>query len=105
LINKYLTAFRLCTDHHRRSSHREEEPEWFSGGPVSKSDTIELHGFERRDSENKQEGRGRNEGKELRERDRGNMSDEEKEQEGEGTGHFSIIVEGLFCHVSEEESY
>uniref|UniRef100_T1IXD4 Uncharacterized protein n=1 Tax=Strigamia maritima TaxID=126957 RepID=T1IXD4_STRMM len=32
-----------------RRQHRieeEEEPEWFSGGPTSQSDTIELHGFE-----------------------------------------------------------
>lgn len=26
---------------------REEEPEWFSSGPISKSDTIELHGFDK----------------------------------------------------------
>ncbi|KAL4223713.1 stem cell population maintenance [Mactra antiquata] len=41
----------------RRDSNREEEPEWFSSGPVSKSDTIELHGFERdrRDSEKHEE--------------------------------------------------
>ncbi|XP_052245299.1 eukaryotic translation initiation factor 4E transporter-like isoform X2 [Dreissena polymorpha] len=31
----------------RRDSNKEEEPEWFSGGPISKTDTIELHGFER----------------------------------------------------------
>lgn len=41
----------------RQDSNREEEPEWFSSGPVSKSDTIELHGFERerKDSENQKE--------------------------------------------------
>jgi hypothetical protein len=44
----------------RRDSHREEEPEWFSSGPISKSDTIELHGFERdrRDSDRQKEDRG-----------------------------------------------
>ena len=26
---------------------REEEPEWFSSGPISKNDTIELRGFEK----------------------------------------------------------
>ncbi|KAK6189891.1 hypothetical protein SNE40_001863 [Patella caerulea] len=31
----------------RRSHHHEEEPEWFTAGPTSKSDTIELQGFER----------------------------------------------------------
>lgn len=27
-------------------SHANEEPEWFSGGPTSQNDTIELRGFE-----------------------------------------------------------
>ena len=30
---------------YRRQS-QEEEPEWFSGGPTSQHDTIELRGFE-----------------------------------------------------------
>lgn len=30
----------------RESTKEEEEPEWFSAGPSSQSDTIELHGFE-----------------------------------------------------------
>lgn len=52
-------AMILHSDHRRdrRDSNREEEPEWFSSGPVSKSDTIELHGFERdrRDSDRREE--------------------------------------------------
>ncbi|XP_018330071.1 eukaryotic translation initiation factor 4E transporter-like isoform X4 [Agrilus planipennis] len=28
------------------NEHREEEPEWFSGGPSSQNDTIELRGFD-----------------------------------------------------------
>lgn len=31
------------------NENREEEPEWFSGGPVSQTDTIELRGFEESD--------------------------------------------------------
>lgn len=38
----------------RQYNDRNEEPEWFSGGPTSQNDTIELRGFEdyttRRDS-------------------------------------------------------
>ena len=33
----------------RRSYHRnsrEAEPEWFTGGPSSQNETIELHGFD-----------------------------------------------------------
>ena len=43
----------ILTGGHRNSRGQEDEPEWFSSGPISKSDTIELHGFERsrRDSE------------------------------------------------------
>ena len=52
----------ICIDNRRDrrdSYHREEEPEWFSSGPVSKSDTIELRGFERerRESDRAEQGR------------------------------------------------
>ncbi|KAF4518888.1 hypothetical protein B566_EDAN015280 [Ephemera danica] len=30
----------------RRRNDRDDEPEWFSGGPTSQHDTIELHGFD-----------------------------------------------------------
>lgn len=36
-------------DHRRRYNDRSntcEEPEWFSGGPTSQNDTIELRGFD-----------------------------------------------------------
>lgn len=49
-------------DRHDSMGRREEEPEWFSTGPISKYDTIELRGFEkigssrdRKDSEEKHE--------------------------------------------------
>ncbi|CAG0914100.1 unnamed protein product [Notodromas monacha] len=32
--------------HHNRYHHAEEEPEWFTGGPTSQNETIELHGFD-----------------------------------------------------------
>lgn len=78
---------RLFLDHRRdrHDSNREEEPEWFSGGPVSKSDTIELHGFERerRDSEQNVEERVKVEEKE--EIEPVEVSDEEeKETASEG---------------------
>ena len=31
----------------RRQYHEEKEPEWFSCGPTSQNDTIELRGFEK----------------------------------------------------------
>ena len=34
-------------DRHDSMGRREEEPEWFSSGPISKNDTIELRGFEK----------------------------------------------------------
>lgn len=33
-------------DRRRISDSKDDEPEWFSGGPTSQSDTIELRGFE-----------------------------------------------------------
>ena len=41
----------------RYRRHEEEEPEWFSSGPTSQSDTIELRGFEepKREQEQVQE--------------------------------------------------
>ncbi|KAK4877791.1 hypothetical protein RN001_010297 [Aquatica leii] len=40
-------------DNRRRvpSDNRDEEPEWFSGGPMSQAETIELRGFEDTDCE------------------------------------------------------
>ena len=34
-------------DRYDSMGKREEEPEWFSSGPISKNDTIELHGFDK----------------------------------------------------------
>lgn len=47
-------------DRGRRQYRNAEEPEWFSGGPTSQNDTIELRGFEeygsgRADSPNSQQ--------------------------------------------------
>lgn len=36
----------------------EEEPEWFSAGPTSQSDTIELRGFEKEPEEDTGHGEG-----------------------------------------------
>ncbi|KAM7422685.1 hypothetical protein PAMA_010637 [Pampus argenteus] len=37
---------RVFTERKRNDSYAEEEPEWFSGGPTSQSETIELIGFD-----------------------------------------------------------
>ncbi|XP_053375043.1 eukaryotic translation initiation factor 4E transporter-like [Mercenaria mercenaria] len=81
----------------RRDSHREEEPEWFSSGPISKTDTIELHGFERdrRDSDRQKDDRANDVPKvkqketrkqqEIQAHEEAEISDEEeRRQEGEG---------------------
>lgn len=40
-------ACALCCAGRRRYQHEEETPEWFTGGPTSQNETIELRGFER----------------------------------------------------------
>ncbi|XP_068172235.1 eukaryotic translation initiation factor 4E transporter [Antennarius striatus] len=37
---------RVFSERRRNDSYAEEEPEWFSGGPTSQSETIELIGFD-----------------------------------------------------------
>lgn len=37
---------RVFSERRRTDSYAEEEPEWFSGGPTSQSETIELIGFD-----------------------------------------------------------
>ncbi|XP_066545015.1 eukaryotic translation initiation factor 4E transporter isoform X2 [Amia ocellicauda] len=37
---------RIFSERRRNDSYTEEEPEWFSGGPTSQSETIELIGFD-----------------------------------------------------------
>lgn len=37
---------RVFSERRRNDSYVEEEPEWFSGGPTSQSETIELTGFD-----------------------------------------------------------
>ncbi|XP_070704140.1 eukaryotic translation initiation factor 4E transporter isoform X2 [Pempheris klunzingeri] len=39
---------RVFSERRRNDSYAEEEPEWFSGGPTSQSETIELIGFDDR---------------------------------------------------------
>ncbi|XP_065370770.1 eukaryotic translation initiation factor 4E transporter [Calliphora vicina] len=41
-------------DHHNHHRDRKEEPEWFSEGPTSQHDTIELRGFEETDESQQQ---------------------------------------------------
>lgn len=37
---------RVFSERRRNDLYAEEEPEWFSGGPTSQSETIELIGFD-----------------------------------------------------------
>lgn len=36
----------MFSERRRNDSYAEEEPEWFSAGPTSQSETIELTGFD-----------------------------------------------------------
>ncbi|CAH2295371.1 eukaryotic translation initiation factor 4E transporter isoform X2 [Pelobates cultripes] len=50
---------RIFGERRRNDSYTEEEPEWFSGGPTSQSETIELTGFDEKILEEDQKGRKR----------------------------------------------
>uniref|UniRef100_A0A8C5P8T4 Eukaryotic translation initiation factor 4E nuclear import factor 1 n=1 Tax=Leptobrachium leishanense TaxID=445787 RepID=A0A8C5P8T4_9ANUR len=50
---------RVFSERRRNDSYTEEEPEWFSAGPTSQSETIELTGFDDKILEEDQKGRKR----------------------------------------------
>nr|XP_014432213.1 eukaryotic translation initiation factor 4E transporter-like isoform X3 [Pelodiscus sinensis] len=50
---------RVFGEHRRNDSYAEEEPEWFSAGPTSQSETIELTGFDDKILEEDHKGRKR----------------------------------------------
>ncbi|XP_017026164.1 protein cup [Drosophila kikkawai] len=51
--------------HHRRYRNQSEEPEWFSCGPTSRLDTIELCGFDEDEERMLKEGSGRDAEREM----------------------------------------
>lgn len=46
LLQRDFGDKRVFSERRRNDSYAEEEPEWFSGGPTSQSETIELIGFD-----------------------------------------------------------
>lgn len=50
---------RVFGERRRNDSYTEEEPEWFSAGPTSQSETIELTGFDDKILEEDHKGRKR----------------------------------------------
>ncbi|XP_053326211.1 eukaryotic translation initiation factor 4E transporter [Spea bombifrons] len=56
---EYGDSKRVFGERRRNDSYTEEEPEWFSGGPTSQSETIELTGFDDKILEEDQKGRKR----------------------------------------------
>ncbi|KAG8455828.1 hypothetical protein GDO86_001865 [Hymenochirus boettgeri] len=56
---EYGESKRVFGERRRNDSYTEEEPEWFSGGPTSQSETIELIGFDDKILEEDQKGRKR----------------------------------------------
>lgn len=45
-MNSYSSQYNYNDNRRRYDSRAAEEPEWFSGGPTSQNDTIELRGFD-----------------------------------------------------------
>ncbi|XP_075687682.1 eukaryotic translation initiation factor 4E transporter isoform X2 [Rhinoderma darwinii] len=56
---EYGDSKRVFGERRRNDSYTEEEPEWFSGGPTSQSETIELTGFDDKILEEDHKGRKR----------------------------------------------
>ncbi|KAL7983179.1 hypothetical protein Chor_000041 [Crotalus horridus] len=56
---EYGDSKRLFGERRRNDSYTEEEPEWFSAGPTSQSETIELIGFDDKILEEEHKGRKR----------------------------------------------
>lgn len=67
----------LCCSGRRRYHHEEETPEWFTGGPTSQNETIELRGFER-EGERARKNRQEEEEEEAAEVDANEYPEEEK---------------------------
>lgn len=95
--SRYSNNTRSSYNDRRRYSEKDEEPEWFSAGPTSQLETIDLHGFDGPISEEK-DGRkeksaekggggggtkgGKNENHEKSSRDNDRMKAERNEVEG-----------------------
>ena len=77
-------------DRHDSMGRREEEPEWFSTGPISKYDTIELRGFEKIGSS-----RDRKDSEEKHEEVFEEEESHEEEKENDKDGKFIVNLAGL----------
>ncbi|XP_060106330.1 eukaryotic translation initiation factor 4E transporter isoform X4 [Heteronotia binoei] len=73
---------RVFGERRRNDSYTEEEPEWFSAGPTSQSETIELTGFDDKilEEEHKGRKRARRRTTSLKEECNGGVADEEEAQ-------------------------
>ena len=56
---EFVDSKRVFGERRRNDSYTEEEPEWFSAGPTSQSETIELTGFDDKILEEDHKGRKR----------------------------------------------
>ncbi|PKU29790.1 eukaryotic translation initiation factor 4e transporter [Limosa lapponica baueri] len=59
LLREFGDSKRVFGERRRNDSYTEEEPEWFSAGPTSQSETIELTGFDDKILEEDHKGRKR----------------------------------------------
>ncbi|KAM9329644.1 eukaryotic translation initiation factor 4E transporter [Gastrophryne carolinensis] len=78
---EYGDSKKVFGERRRNDSYTEEEPEWFSGGPTSQSETIELTGFD------------------------DNILEEEHKRKKRSRKRVSSVKEGIECNggVLEEE--
>lgn len=77
-LSKTILACALCCSGRRRYHHEEETPEWFTGGPTSQNETIELRGFEREGEKVRKNRREEEEEEEAAEVDANEYPEEEK---------------------------
>ncbi|XP_070618514.1 eukaryotic translation initiation factor 4E transporter isoform X6 [Erythrolamprus reginae] len=77
---EYGDSKRLFGERRRNDSYTEEEPEWFSAGPTSQSETIELIGFDDKILEEEHKGRKRTRRRtaSLKEECNGGVTEEEE---------------------------
>lgn len=82
--------------YNRHGGGGEDEPEWFTGGPTSQNDTIELRGFEKPEDKKNRKGN-----RQRREEDDDMVEEEERQADMVEEGHKDDIQH----HEEEEERH
>ena len=103
-------ACATCRSGRRRYNHEEETPEWFTGGPTSQNETIELRGFER---EGERGHKNRREAEEVVEVEANEYQEEEKAPhaavneagDAQKNANGTLICPVSFCKLPYLEVY